>query len=99
VEYSRVSMTGLTREIGSSIGFFEHNHEQAISKIFVSGGPSKSKTFLKLISEELHMPCEGWNALEVCENAVAAQKRQQLAEEAADYNVACGAAAEVLKER
>ncbi len=98
VEYTRVSMNQLTREVGSSIGFFENSQEQTISRIFVSGGPAKSKNFLKIMSEELGMPCEGWNALEKCENAVSQQRQQQLAEEALDYNVACGAAAEILKE-
>ena len=96
VEYTRVSMGSLTREISSSMGFFEHNHEQTISKIFVSGGPAKSKTFLKVMSEELGMPCESWAAGDSCENAVPSDRRQQWDEEAPDYNVACGAAAEVL---
>ncbi len=99
VEYARVSMNHLTREIASSIGFFEHNHDQSIGRIYVSGGPAKSKTFLKLVTEELGLPCEGWNAVEKCEIAVPASRRQQFAEEAPDYNVACGAAAEALKDR
>lgn len=99
VEYARVSMNHLTREIASSIGFFEHNHDQSITRIFVSGGPARSKTFLKLVSEELGLPCEGWNAVEKCEIAVPASRRQQFAEESLDYNVACGAAAEALKDR
>lgn len=99
VEYTRVSMNSLTREIASSIGFFEHQNEQTISRIFVSGGPAKSRTFLKLMKEELGLPCESWNAASMCENAVPAQRQQQLAQEAPDYNAACGAAAEALAER
>ncbi|MHA3770347.1 pilus assembly protein PilM [Verrucomicrobiota bacterium sgz303538] len=98
VEYTRVSMNNLAREIASSIGFFEHSHEQTVSRIFVSGGPARSRTFLKLMKEELGIPCEAWNAAEKCENAVTAQKRAQFAEEALDFNVACGAAAEAFKE-
>ena len=97
VEYTRVAIATLAREIGSSIGFYEARHEQTIGRIFVSGGPSKSKTFLKLMGEELGMPCEAWSAVERCENAVASGRRQDFARESADLNVACGAAAEALK--
>ena len=63
VEYTRVAIATLAREIGSSIGFYEARHEHTIGRIFVSGGPSKSKTFVKLMGEELGMPCEAWSAV------------------------------------
>ena len=97
VEYTRVALTSLAREIGSSIGFFEARHEQTVGRVFVSGGPAKSKTFLKLMTEELGMPCEAWSAVDACENLVAANRRDDLARESVDLNAACGAAAEILK--
>jgi Tfp pilus assembly PilM family ATPase len=96
VENTRMALMVLMREIGSSIGFFEGRREETIDRIFVSGAPAKSKTLLKVMSEEIHMPCESWNALEHCEIQVAAQKRQQFLDDALDLNVACGAAAELL---
>jgi Tfp pilus assembly PilM family ATPase len=96
VENARMALMMMTREIGSSIGFFEGRREEMISRIFVSGGPAKSKTLLKVMSEELQMPCEAWSAIANCENTVAPNKRQGLAAQAADLNVACGAAAELL---
>jgi Tfp pilus assembly PilM family ATPase len=97
VEYTRVALTTLTREIGSSIGFFEARHEQNVGKVFVSGGPAKSRTFIKLMGEELGMPCEPWSAVDGCENAIAAGRRDDFARESVDLNAACGAAAEILK--
>ncbi len=97
VEYTRVAMNTLTREIGSSIGFIEHHHEGRITRIFVSGGPAKSRGFLKLMGEELGMPCESWSAIEKCEIEIPAQRRADFQREALDLNVACGAAAEALK--
>jgi Tfp pilus assembly PilM family ATPase len=96
VENARMALMLLTREIGSSIGFFEGRREETISRIFVSGGPAKSRTLLKVMSEELHMPCEPWNAFENCETAVAPAQRDAFAAAAVDFNVACGAAAELL---
>ena len=82
--------------MGSSIGFFEGRHDSTIGQIWVSGGPTKSKTLVKLIGEDLRLPCEAWNAAGRCEVAVAGGKRARFAEDASDFNVACGAAAELL---
>ncbi|MGV3533561.1 MAG: pilus assembly protein PilM [Chthoniobacteraceae bacterium] len=96
VEYSRVATNSLSREIQSSIGFFEHNHDQAIRDIYISGGPAKSRTFLKLMAEELGLPCHAWNAVERCEVTVSAARKNQLQADALDLNVACGTAAAIL---
>jgi Tfp pilus assembly PilM family ATPase len=96
VENARMALMVLTREIGSSIGFFEGRREETIDRIFVSGAAAKSKTLLKVMSEEVKMNCESWNALANCEIMVSAHKRQQFVDDALDLNVACGAAAELL---
>lgn len=97
VEYTRVALNALLREIQNSIGFLEHRHEETIDKIFISGGPAKSQTLLKVLSEELHLPCESWSAVAKCESALAANRAATLAQDSLDLNVACGAAAELLK--
>ncbi|HSI11726.1 MAG TPA: pilus assembly protein PilM [Chthoniobacter sp.] len=97
VEFARVAMNALIREIQNSIGFLEHRHEETISKIYVSGGPAKSQTLLKVFTEELRLPCEAWSAVAKCESALPANRAAQLAQNSIDLNVACGAAAELLK--
>ncbi|MEI9892671.1 MAG: hypothetical protein WDN28_01820 [Chthoniobacter sp.] len=52
VEFARVAINALIREIQNSIGFLEHRHEETIPKIYVSGGPAKSQVLLKVFSEE-----------------------------------------------
>jgi type IV pilus assembly protein PilM len=97
VEYTRVALNALIREIQNSIGFLEHRHEETISKVFVSGGPAKSHTLLKVLAEELGLPCESWSAVAKCESALSAERAATLAQDSLDLNVACGAAAELLK--
>ena len=97
VEYTRVALNALVREIQSSIGFLEHRHEETISKIYVSGGASKSQTLLKVLGEELELPCESWSAVAKCESALSATKAASLIHEELDLNVACGVATELLK--
>ncbi|MCX6980015.1 MAG: pilus assembly protein PilM [Verrucomicrobia bacterium] len=96
IEYARMALMALTREIGSSIGFFEGRREETISNIWVSGGLARNATLLRLLGEELRMPCQPWVALERCELNVSTSKRAQLAEEMLDYSIACGAAAQLL---
>jgi Tfp pilus assembly PilM family ATPase len=96
VEYARMALMSLTREIGSSIGFFEGRNEHTIRQIWVSGGLARNKTLLRLLGEELHMPCQSWVALEHCEINVNSSKKAQLAEEMLDYSIACGAAVQLL---
>lgn len=97
VEFARVAMNALIREIQNSIGFLEHRHEETIHKIYISGGPAKSQTLLKVFTEELRLPCEAWSAVAKCESALPANRSAQLAQSSIDLNVACGAAAELLK--
>lgn len=96
VEYTRVALASLIREIQNSIGFLEHRHEETIGRIFVSGGPAKSPALLKVLGEELGLPCESWSALAKCESDLPASRAEAFALEALDLNVACGAAAELL---
>jgi len=97
VEYTRVALNALVREIQNSIGFLEHRHEETIRQLYISGGVSKSRTLLKVLSEELGLPCEMWSAATKCETALTGTQKDKFAEDAVDLNVACGAAAELLK--
>jgi hypothetical protein len=45
----------------------------------------------------LRLPCEAWSAIGKCESTVPANQRELLEQHALDLNVACGAAAELLK--
>ena len=96
IENTRMALMILTREVGSSIGFFEGRREDTIPQIWISGGPAKSKTLLKVMSEELRLPCASWSATDRCEIAISGDKKSRFAEDASDLNVACGAAAELL---
>jgi type IV pilus assembly protein PilM len=96
-EICRGSLTRLAMEVRNSIGFFEGQREEAINRIFVSGGLARAETVLQTLSDELSLPCEIWDPLETCEVALPAAKRQTLPNEFVSLNVACGAAFEYFK--
>jgi Tfp pilus assembly PilM family ATPase len=96
VEYTRVALNALVREIQNSIGFLEHRHDETVRQLYISGALAKSRTLLKVLSEELHLPCETWSAAGNCEAALPASQRDAFTQDSVDLNVACGAAAELL---
>ena len=95
-EICRNSLGRLATEVRNSIGFFEGQREESISRIFVSGGLARAETVLQGLSDDLSLPCEIWDPLETCEVALPAAKRQSLPHEFVSLNVACGAAFEYL---
>ncbi len=96
VENARMALMALAREVGSSIGFFEGRREETINKVWVSGGLTRSTSILQILGEELRMPCASWNALQRCELMMPAEQQAQFAERMLDYNVACGAAVQLM---
>jgi Tfp pilus assembly PilM family ATPase len=97
VENTRMALGILAREISSSFGFFESNHEANIDRIYVSGAPAKSPAILKVLGEEVERPCTAWSAVARCEVGVAQARIPAFEASALDLHVACGAAAEALE--
>jgi len=95
-EICRGALGRLANEVRNSIGFFEGQREESISRIFVSGGLARAEMVLQTLSDALGLPCEIWDPLETCEVALPDGKRQALPSEFVSLNVACGAAFEYL---
>ncbi len=99
VENARLSLTELVRSISSSIGFFEARREETIPRVFVSGGMAKSPMILRILTEELQLPCEAWDPFAKCEINLNTALKSALAEQLPTLTGACGAAAEILNGR
>ena len=99
MEYGRLAVGGLVREVQSSMGFLENLHEETAEKIYVSGGGAKSLGLMKLLSESLGIPCEPWSVLGKCEVGDLGKRRVGYERESMDLLVAMGAAVELLEGR
>ena len=97
MDNARLSLAALTREIASSIGFFEGRREENINRVYVSGGGARLKSLLAILSSELHIPCEAWDPFTNCEVSLPSGRKETLAQDFVSLNVACGAAAEALR--
>ena len=98
IESARLSLNLLTREISSSIGFFEGRHEGVIRRLYASGGVSQSHMALGLITEEIGMPCDTWDPLKRCALALPANQQATFERDRNTLHAACGAAIEALTE-
>ena len=99
VENARLSLTELVRSISSSIGYFEARREESVPRIYISGGLAKSPTVLKILTEELQLPCDSWDPFAKCEIQIASDRRAALAGQLPSLGAACGMAVEILKGR
>lgn len=97
VENARLSLWELVRLISSSIGFFEGQREEAIPRVFVSGGLAKLPAVLNVLSEEIHLPCDAWDPFYKCELSLPTARKSALTTQLPILGVACGVAAEILK--
>ncbi len=99
IENARLSLAELIRTISSSIGFFEAQQDDSISKVYVSGGLFKMAAAVKLLNEELRLPCELWDPFASCELNLPRMRSAALGEATPFLATAFGAAAEILKGR
>src|SRR4029077_11935739 len=53
----------LGRELRASIDFFEHQHDQTVGQVYVSGGSCGSEFIMQLLQTELMAECKPWNPL------------------------------------
>lgn len=51
----------LARELRTSIDFFEHQQENIVSEIYVSGGSVRSASLVQMLQSELNLPCKPWD--------------------------------------
>jgi type IV pilus assembly protein PilM len=83
----------LGRELRASIDFFEHQHDQHVEHVYVSGGASRSDYIREQLQNEMMIPCEVWNpARELNGEELPPDQLEQLEKVAPELTVAVGAA-------
>jgi Tfp pilus assembly PilM family ATPase len=96
MEASRASLYALARELRSSIGFFEGQREEAISRVYFSGGLVRALMPLQILSDELEIPCNTWDPFQNCQVDLPKARLAAFDGERTHLNIACGAALELL---
>lgn len=96
IEAGRTSLIHLARELRSSIGFFEGQREEAISRVYFSGGLVRALMPLQILSDELEIACVTWDPFQTCQIDLPKGKVADFEAERTHLNVACGAALDLL---
>lgn len=82
----------LGRELRASIDFFEHQQDQAVSQVFISGGSARSDFIVQTLQTELTVECKSWNPLSFLELELPPQQAAEIEHIAPQLAVVVGAA-------
>jgi Tfp pilus assembly PilM family ATPase len=82
----------LGRELRASIDFFEHQHDQTVGQVFVSGGSARSDFIVQTLQTELMAECKAWSPLSFLELALPPQQAAEIEHVEPQLAVAVGAA-------
>ena len=96
VEAGRSSLTLLARELRSSIGFFEGQREEPISRVYFSGGLVRALMPLQILSDELEIACDTWDPFQTCTVDLPKAQLAAFDLERTHLNIAAGAALDAL---
>ena len=96
VEAGRASLSQLARELRSSIGFFEGQREEAITRVYFSGGLVRALMPLQILSDELEIACDTWDPFQTCSVDLPKSQAAAFDAERTHLNIAAGAALDVL---
>ncbi len=96
MEAGRTSLFRLARELRSSIGFFEGQREETVSRVYFSGGLVRALMPLQILSDEMEIACVTWDPFQTCSIDLPKSKLTAFDAERTHLNVACGAALDLL---
>lgn len=82
----------LGRELRASIDFFEHQQEQHVSQVYISGGSARSEFIVKVLESELMLPCRAWSPIGSIQLALPPEQTAEIEQVAPQLTVAIGTA-------
>lgn len=86
----------LGRELRASIDFFEHQRDQTVRQVFVSGGAARSDFMIELLQKELMAECKALNSVGFLQLELPPQQAAEIAQLAPQLSVALGTALAAL---
>src|SRR6267378_1753791 len=91
-----MTLIPLGRELRASIDFFEHQHDRAVSQIYVTGGTARSEFLVERLQQELMVECKVLNPVKFLQLEVGKEKEAEVAQVAPQLATALGTALAAL---
>jgi len=91
-----MTLIPLGRELRASIDFFEHQHDRAVSQIYVTGGTARSEFLVERLQQELMVECKVLNPVKFLQLEVGKEKEPEVAQVAPQLATALGTALAAL---
>jgi type IV pilus assembly protein PilM len=91
-----MTLVPLGRELRASIDFFEHQHDRAVSQVFVTGGTARSEFLVERLQQELMVECKVLNPVKFLQLEVGKEKEPEVAQVAPQLATALGTALAAL---
>jgi len=87
-----MTLIPLGRELRASIDFFEHQHDTAVSQVYVTGGTARSEFLVERLQQELMVECKVLNPVKFLQLEVGKEKEPEVAQVAPQLATALGTA-------
>jgi len=91
-----MTLIPLGRELRASIDFYEHQHDTAVSQVFVTGGTARSEFLVERLQQELMVECKVLNPVKFLQLEVGKDKESEVAQVAPQLATALGTALAAL---
>jgi type IV pilus assembly protein PilM len=87
-----MTLIPLARELRASIDFYEHQHDTAVSQIYVTGGTARSEFLVERLQQELMVECKVLNPVKFLQLEVGKEKEPEVAQVSPQLATALGTA-------
>jgi type IV pilus assembly protein PilM len=91
-----MTLVPLGRELRASIDFFEHQHDRAVSQVYVTGGTARSEFLVERLQQELMVECKVLNPVKFLQLEIGKEKEPEVAQVAPQLATALGTALAAL---
>lgn len=89
-------LTPLGRELRASIDFFEHQEDRPVSRVYVSGGPTRSDFVVQALQSEMMVECKTWLPTSFLQLGLPPEQTAEIEQVAPQLTTALGAALAAL---
>jgi type IV pilus assembly protein PilM len=86
----------LGRELRASIDFFEHQQDQSVTQVFITGGAARSEFILHTLQHEMMIDCKILNPTTFLQMELSSQQTVEIEQVASQLTVALGTALAAL---